>query len=104
MFKSSEKLLPTPQLIIEEVANYYNKSESAIRGTGRDKVTVEARQMSMYLIRRMTNLPYEDIALEYGKDHTTVMHSVNKIEGSITSSDTLKNIAKEITTNVNNRL
>lgn len=104
MFKSSEKLLPTPQLIIEEVANYYNKSESAIRGTGRDKITVEARQMSMYLIRRMTNLPYEDIALEYGKDHTTVMHSVNKIEGSITSSDTLKNIAKEITTNVNNRL
>ena len=64
MFRGKEKILPTPQLIISEVSSYYNISESVIRGTARDKNTAEARQISMYLIRKLTNLSYEDIAGE----------------------------------------
>lgn len=104
MFKSKEKLLPTAGLIIAEVATYYNISESVIRGTQRDKKTAEARQMSMFLIRKMTTLSLEEIALEFGKDHTTVMHSINKIESAIQPGNNIDNTAKEITMNINGKL
>lgn len=104
MFKGKEKLLPSPQLIIAEVASYYNINESDIRGTARNKVTAEARQMSMYLIRTLTTLSLQDIAAEFGKDHTTVMHSIDKIEKNMPSSDHLKTVVKEVTANVNGKL
>jgi chromosomal replication initiator protein len=104
MFKGKEKLLPTPQLIISEAAAYYNINESVIRGTARDKVTAEARQVSMYLIRKLTNLSLEETAAEFGKDHTTVMHSIQKIEKNLETSEQLKTVVKEITANVNGKL
>lgn len=104
MFRGKDKVLPTPQLIISEISAYYNISESVIRGTARDKTTAEARQMAMYLIRKLTNLSLEDIALEFGKDHSTVIHSTRKMETSIASDQRLSTIMQEITTNINGKL
>ena len=104
MFKSKEKLLPTAGLIIAEVASYYNISESVIRGTQRDKKTAEARQIAMFLIRKLTTLSLEEIALEFGKDHTTVMHSFNKIAAAMTPGSAIENTVKEITMNINGKL
>lgn len=101
---TSNKVLPSPQLIISEVAAYYNINESVIRGSRRDKNTAEARQVSMYLIRKLTNLSLLDTAAEFGKDHTTVMHSVDKIEKELGTSDHLSQVVKEITANVNGKL
>ena len=104
MFRNDEKILPTPNLIISEVAAFYNIQESAITGVGKTKALVEARQISMYLIRTMTNLSLEDIALSYGKDHTTVMHSVNKITQSLRTSEHVKTVVEEISANINGKL
>ena len=104
MFKGKEKVLPTPNLIISEVSSYYNVTESVIRGTARNRIPMEARQVSMYLIRTLTNLSLEDIAMEFGKDHTTVMHSVDKIEKNLGSSTQLQTVIKEITANINGKL
>jgi chromosomal replication initiator protein len=104
MFRGKDKVLPTPQLIISEVSAYYNISESVIRGTARDKTTAEARQISMYLIRKLTTLSLEDTAAEFGKDHTTVMHSINKMEKNIPGSDHLQTVIREVTANVNGKL
>ncbi len=104
MFRGKDKVLPTPQLIIAEISSYYNISESVIRGTARDKTTAEARQMAMYLIRKLTNLSLEDIALEFGKDHSTVIHSTRKMETSIASDQRLSTVAQEITSNINGKL
>ena len=104
MFRGKEKLLPTPQLIISEISSYYNISESVIRGTARDKNTAEARQVSMYLIRKLTNLSLEDTAAEFGKDHTTVMHSINKVEKNLATSEHLQTVVKEVTANINGKL
>ena len=104
MFRGKEKLLPTPQLIISEISSYYNISESIIRGTARDKNTAEARQVSMYLIRKLTNLSLEDTAAEFGKDHTTVMHSINKVEKNLATSEHLQTVVKEVTANINGKL
>ena len=104
MFKGKESFLPTPQLVISEVSSYYNISESILRGKARDKTTAEARQVSMYLIRNLTSLSLEDIALEFGKDHSTVLHSINKIESALPGSKHLQTVIREITINVNGRL
>ncbi len=104
MFRGKDKVLPTPQLIISEISSYYNISESVIRGTARDKTTAEARQVSMYLIRKLTPLSLEDIAAEFGKDHTTVMHSVDKVETNLPGNAHLQTVVKEVTANVNGKL
>lgn len=104
MFKSKEALLPTPHLIISEVAAYYNLSESNLRSNARDRNTARARQISMYMIRKLTTLSLEDIAAEFGKDHTTVMHSIRKIEANIKTSSELQTVVREVTININGKL
>lgn len=101
--RGEEKIVPTPSLIIDEVSSFYNISESVLRGNKRDKRTAEARQVCMYLIRSMTTLSLEDIAQEFGKDHTTVMHSINKIGSELNQNDSLKNTVNELTVNINGK-
>ena len=54
--KEKAENLPTPNLIIGEVSRFYNIEESVIRGTLKNKNTAEARQVAMYLVRKLTNL------------------------------------------------
>jgi chromosomal replication initiator protein len=52
-----------------------------ITGKSRRRPLVTARQVAMYVIRELTDLSYPAIAREFGgRDHTTVMHAVSKIE------------------------
>ena len=101
--EDKDSALPTPQKIIAEAAAYYNISESIIRGKTRNKITTEARQVSMYLIRKLTSLSFEDIASEYGKDHTTVMHAVEKIETNLPADSHLQTVVEEIQANINGK-
>ena len=57
-----------------------------------------------YQIRQMTNLSLKEIGKEFdGRDHTTVMHSAERIETMLKTDRELKEIIKDITSNVNNR-
>ena len=81
MCKDKADFLPSPDVIIEEVCKFYNIENDALRGQGRTKDTALARQIAMYQIRRMTNLSLKDIGKEFeGRDHTTVMHSIDRVE------------------------
>ncbi len=105
MYKGKADTLPTPSLIISEVSRYYNIDENTIRGPLKNKSTAEARQMAMYLIRTLTKMSFPDIAREFGRDHSTVLHSVNKIDDLIVdASHPLNNTIRDITSNINNRL
>ena len=74
--KEKAENLPTPSLIIGEVSRFYNIEEAVIRGTLKNKNTAEARQVAMYLVRKLTNLSLPDIGKEFGRDHSTVIHSL----------------------------
>ena len=105
MYKGKADTLPTPSLIISEVGRYYNIDEATLRGTLKNKGTAEARQMAMYLIRKMTNLSLPDIGKEFSRDHSTVIHAVRKVENAITDPKHPTNDAiKDITANINNKL
>jgi len=58
-----------------------------ITGPSRRRNIVDARQIAMYVTRDMTDLSYPDIGRAFGgRDHTTVIHAVRKIEGEISSN------------------
>ena len=105
MFKSEGNALPTPSLIISQVCKFYSIDESVIRGTLRNKGTAEARQVAIYLIRKLTNLSTTDIGQELNKDHTTVCYSIDKVEQLLKSGNTdLQNHIRDITSNINSSL
>ena len=68
------------ETIITEVANTYNVSESDILSNRKTAELVLARQVAMYIARKTTDLSYKAIGECFGKDHTTVLYNVNKIE------------------------
>ena len=66
--------------IIAEVAKTYNVSVTDILSNRRTASLVLARQVAMYIARETTDLSYKTIGENFGKDHTTVLYNVNKIE------------------------
>ncbi|MBE6979696.1 MAG: chromosomal replication initiator protein DnaA [Ruminococcaceae bacterium] len=105
MFKSEGNALPTPSLIISQVCKFYSVDEEKLRGTLKNKGTSEARQVAMYLIRKLTNLSLPDIGKEFAKDHSTVLYNIRKVEASLKSGDTaLQNNIRDITANINSCL
>ena len=75
-------------MIIKVVANYFNVSASDIKGKNKNQSVVLPRQIAMYLCRKMTDLSTTEIGFEFGgKNHTTVMYNVQKIESRLVSSE-----------------
>ena len=105
MFKSEGNALPTPSLIISQVCKFYSVDEEKLRGTMRTRGVSEARQVAMYMIRKLTNLSLPDIGYEFAKDHTTVLHAIRKVEQMLKDGDaTLQNNIRDITANINSCL
>ncbi len=94
--------IPSPQLIIKETARYYSLTEEDLRGQNRSKNTATARQISMYLIRTLTNLSLKDIGAEYeARNHSTVLASIKKIEDLIKTDPKMASTVRDITSNIN---
>ena len=96
--------IPSPQLIIRESARYFQLSEEDLRGQNRSKNTATARQISMYLIRTLTNLPLKEIGAEYGdRNHSTVLSSIRKVEEMIKEDPMYSAAIRDITSNINSQ-
>ena len=105
MFKTEGSALPTPGLIVSQVCRFYNIDEIVLRGSNKSKGTAEARQVAMYLVRKLTNLSLPDIGQEFSRDHTTVLYAIRKVETDLKSgNDVLKNNIQDITANINSCL
>ena len=105
MYKGKSQSVPTINLIIGEVCRFYSIEESVLRSNRKNKGTAEARQVAMYLIRKLTNLSFPDIAKEFGKTHTTVMYAFRRVEEELAITDNgLQDNIRDITNNINSRL
>lgn len=70
----------TPDLIIDKAAELFSLDVEQIRGKSRTRDLVHARQVGMYVCRTETELSFPQIGRAFGgRDHTTVMHAVEKI-------------------------
>lgn len=106
MFKTGAgNALPTPSLIISQVCKFYSVDENTLLGSEKSKGTAEARQVAIYLVRKLTNLSTPHIGKEFNKDHSTVLYNINKVENKLKSGDeTLQNHIRDITANINSCL
>ena len=101
MSKSSEFII-TPDAIIKEICRYFRLEEDQVRGQTRNRECVNARQIAMYLIRRMTSLSLNEAGAEFGgRDHTTVMHSIEQVEKKMKKDLNFAETVKSIITNIN---
>lgn len=82
----------TPALILNIVAEHFNVKSEDITSKKRNAEFVQPRQVFMYLCRDLTDTSLSNIAKFLGKkDHTTVIHGINKIEEEMKMNDELKN-------------
>jgi chromosomal replication initiator protein len=104
-FKTEGNNLPTPALVISQVCKYYSIEENVLRGTLKKKNVAEARQVAMYLIRTLTNLSLPDIGKEFGRDHTTVLYAIRRIEAALKAKeDPITGSVKDIKANIESSL
>ena len=90
----------TIEKIINEVARTYNVMPADIRGKKRNANVSAARQMAMYIIREITGMSMEAIGSEFGRDHSTVVYSINTMEKNIGKDRHLKEMVDDITKNI----
>lgn len=84
----------TPELIIDCVADYYSLSADMLRGDSRKKEIALARHVAVYLTREMTGLSLPRIGDAFGRDHSTIINSCDKVTKMLdTSSDMKSSIA-----------
>lgn len=88
--KSRKSKRVRPVSIIAKTAKYYDYKSSDLTGKSRKAPLATARHVAMYIMKSELDTPYEQIGEMFGgRDHTTVMHGVDKITGKIQASKKL---------------
>lgn len=83
--------------IIDTVADYYNLSPSQITGSSRSAQITLARHISMYLIRKHLDVPLKKVGAMFGgKDHTTVMNGISKVDKELKTNKQLQDAISEL--------
>lgn len=103
IFKINPGLKPTPELILDETANFYNITSERILGNAKTKDVVVPRQVAMYLIREMTDMSFPEIGRFMGRDHTTVLHAINKTQDQMAKDDNFAAAVSDLKKNIQNR-
>lgn len=79
--------------IQKQVVSFYKIKMNDLVGSSRAREVVFPRQIAMYLCRQFLDVPYESIGTKFNKDHSTVMHSVGKVENMLLEN---KNVQEEV--------
>ena len=83
--------------IIDTVADYYNLTPSQITGSSREAQITLARHISMYLIRKHLDVPLKKVGAMFGgKDHTTVMNGISKVDKELKTNKQLQEAINEL--------
>ena len=87
--------------IQKAVSDYYNITVEDLKGKKKSAKFTFPRQVAMYLSRMLTDESFPRIGLEFGgRDHSTVIHSINKIDSELNTNLELKNAIESIKNNL----
>lgn len=103
VFKGERELIPTTDTIIEETARCFSVTPDDIKGRNQSRDIVLPRQVSMFLTRKITNLSQQDIGKIYGRDHSTVISSVNKISSLMEKDKDFAGKIRDIHSNIESK-
>ena len=94
---------PIPQItekIILEVSRNYNVSVDDLYSKKRNNHISNPRQIAMYIMREVTGMTFQKIGDKFGRDYSTVIHSINNVEEKIKIDASLKAQISDIIKNV----
>jgi chromosomal replication initiator protein len=90
-------------MVQKVVADYYKITVDDLRARSNMRQVLVPRQVAMYLCKKLTGKSYPEIARQFGgKHHTTVIHSVEKIDKLVTSDRDMEALIKRLTQNIGN--
>jgi chromosomal replication initiator protein len=79
------------------VARHFNVTEESMRGKRRTDTIAFPRQIGMYITRNITDLSFAEIGAKFGgRDHTTVLHGCQKIEGLMANDKEVRKTVEEL--------
>lgn len=82
--------------VIDVVSRRFDVAKTAILSSRRDLTASAARHMAIWMARRTTSRTLSEIGRMFGRDHTTVMHAVAKLEAAVLVDADLAALAREI--------
>lgn len=86
-----------PASVVAKTAQYFDYKTGELTGQSRKAPLVNARHVAMYLIKSELGSPYEQIGEAFGgRDHTTIMHAVEKVENLLTTDPELGRVVADI--------
>ena len=87
----------SPETILDTVAAYFHLSPAQVCGKARDKSLVHARHIAMYLLRDEAQRPLTEVGRILGnRDHSTILHGLNKVQESYYADQDLRREIDEI--------
>lgn len=78
------------EYIIKTVSEYYNIPISSIKSNCRKRELVTARQITMWIMRKVTRLTLFQIGQFFGRDHTTVIHNMDVLKDLMETDSSIK--------------
>lgn len=100
----SNKQTLTTDSILDSVCKYFNVDREEILGKKKNKEIVEPRQMAMYLMCEMLDLPLTSIGQFFGgRDHTTVLHAREKVSNLVKTNNRIKVIINDLKSMANRK-
>lgn len=82
--------------IFNAVSETYGVSAEEIKSANRSANISQARNICMYIIKTVTGITLKEVGTYFGKDHSTVLHSVKRIEAAMETDRDLKNTVNNI--------
>jgi chromosomal replication initiator protein len=87
----------SPETIRERVAESWGVTIDALVSKRRTRAVVVPRQVAMYLIKNLLDMPYSDIGQLFGgRDHSTVIHAVNKVEAEMAADPVFRSRVRRL--------
>lgn len=94
----------TVDKIVEEVARTYGVSIEDIRSQKRNANVSSARQVAIYVVREITQIPLAEIGKAFGgRDHSTIVYAIQQVEKSFKKDRSAKDKVNDIIKNIRDR-
>ncbi|MCR4924939.1 MAG: chromosomal replication initiator protein DnaA [Clostridiales bacterium] len=100
ILSDNQPLPVTIDRVISEVSRTFGISSDDIRSKKQTSDIAKARQVTFYIISEITDLTLAAIGEEFGKDHTTVLYSINKVKDIMTKNTDFNNTVTDIIKNI----
>lgn len=100
ILNDTQPLPVTIETILSEVSRTTGVSVEEIRSKKRTSSVSDARKMVFYILREVTDMSYEDIGKEFGRDHSTVIYNIREMSETIKTNSLLNSQVSDIINNI----